>query len=128
MNKIIIHTKSAPEPIGPYSQAIQFENMIYTSGQIAIDPVNNELITGNVEDQTKQVLKNLLAVLDAANASVETVLKTSIFLINMNDFGKVNKVYDSFFGNSVPARSTVEVTRLPKDVLIEIDCIATTLD
>jgi 2-iminobutanoate/2-iminopropanoate deaminase len=124
MAKKIIHTKSAPEPIGPYSQAIEYENLVFTSGQIAINPENNELIIGNVEDQTRQVLTNLQAVLDMANASLETVLKTTIFLKSMDDFVKVNAIYGEFFGSSVPARSTVEVSRLPKDVLVEIDCIA----
>ena len=124
MTRKIIHSNSAPQPIGPYSQAVQFEKLIFTSGQIAINPENNELITGDVEDQTRQVLENLRAVLEAANASLDTVIKTTIFLKNMDDFVKVNNVYDSFFGSSVPARSTVEVARLPKDVLVEIDCIA----
>jgi 2-iminobutanoate/2-iminopropanoate deaminase len=124
MTRKIIHSNSAPEPIGPYSQAVQFEKLIFTSGQIAINPENNELIAGDVEDQTRQVLENLRAVLEAANASLDTVIKTTIFLKNMADFVKVNNVYDSFFGSSVPARSTVEVARLPKDVLVEIDCIA----
>ncbi len=124
MTRKIIHSNSAPEPIGPYSQAVQFENLIFTSGQIAINPVNNELIAGDVEDQTRQVLENLRAVLEAATASLDTVIKTTIFLKNMDDFVKVNNVYDSFFGSSVPARSTVEVARLPKDVMVEIDCIA----
>ncbi|MEE9118384.1 MAG: RidA family protein [Calditrichia bacterium] len=124
MTRKIIHSNSAPEPIGPYSQAVQFENLIFTSGQIAINPENNELIAGDVEDQTRQVLENLRAVLEAANASLDTVIKTTIFLKNMDDFVKVNNVYDSFFGSSVPARSTVEVARLPKDVMVEIDCIA----
>ena len=124
MTRKIIHSNSAPEPIGPYSQAVQFEKLIFTSGQIAINPENNELFAGDVEDQTRQVLENLRAVLEAANASLDTVIKTTIFLKNMADFVKVNNVYDSFFGSSVPARSTVEVARLPKDVLVEIDCIA----
>lgn len=124
MTRKIIHSNSAPEPIGPYSQAVQFEKLIFTSGQIAINPENNELIAGDVEDQTRQVLENLRAVLEAANASLDSVIKTTIFLKNMDDFVKVNNVYDSFFGSSVPARSTVEVARLPKDVLVEIDCIA----
>ncbi len=124
MTRKIIHSDSAPEPIGPYSQAVQFEKLIFTSGQIAINPENNELIAGDVGDQTRQVLENLRAVLEAANASMNTVVKTTIFLKNMDDFVKVNNVYDSFFGSSVPARSTVEVARLPKDVLVEIDCIA----
>jgi 2-iminobutanoate/2-iminopropanoate deaminase len=124
MDKKIIHSKSAPDPIGPYSQAVQFENLIFTSGQIAINPENNEMITGNVEEQTRQVLRNLQAVLEAADASLETVLKTTIFLKSMDDFVKVNAIYDEYFGSSAPARSTVEVSRLPKDVLVEIDCIA----
>ncbi|MCK4753939.1 MAG: RidA family protein [Calditrichia bacterium] len=124
MTRKIIHSDSAPEPIGPYSQAVQFEKLIFTSGQIAINPENNELIAGDVEDQTRQVLENLRAVLEATNASLDTVVKTTIFLKNMDDFVKVNNVYDSFFGSSVPARSTIEVARLPKDVLVEIDCIA----
>ena len=124
MTRKIIHSNSAPEPIGPYSQAVQFEKLIFTSGQIAINPENNELIAGDVEDQTRQVLENLRAVLEAANVSLDTVIKTTIFLKNMDDFVKVNNVYDSFFGSSVPARSTIEVARLPKDVLVEIDCIA----
>jgi 2-iminobutanoate/2-iminopropanoate deaminase len=128
MNKKIINTKSAPQPIGPYSQAVQFEKLVFTSGQIAINPETNELITGSVEDQTKQVLENLKFVLDAANASMDSVIKTTIFLKDMNDFVKVNGVYDQFFKISVPARSTVEVSRLPKDVLVEIDCIATIVD
>jgi len=127
MSRKIIHTKSAPEPIGPYSQAVKFENLIFTSGQIAINPENNQLISGNVEDQTVQVLENMSAVLEAANASLDTVLKTTIFLKNMDDFVKVNTIYDRFLGGSVPARSTVEVARLPKDVLVEIDCIATSI-
>jgi 2-iminobutanoate/2-iminopropanoate deaminase len=128
MSKKIINTKSAPQPIGPYSQAVQFEKLVFTSGQIAINPETNELIEDNVEEQTKQVLENLKVVLDAANASLETVIKTTIYLKDMNDFVKVNAVYDQFFKTSVPARSTVEVSRLPKDVLVEIDCIATSLD
>jgi len=124
MTKKIIHTKAAPEPIGPYSQAVQFDKLLFTSGQIAMNPQTNELLLGNVEEQTRQVLENLKAVLEAANSSLDDVLKTTIFIKNMDDFLKINEVYNSFFENSVPARSTVEVSRLPKDVLVEIDCIA----
>jgi 2-iminobutanoate/2-iminopropanoate deaminase len=128
MSKQIIYTNSAPEPIGPYSQAVKFENLIFTSGQIAINPDNNELTGGDVEEQTRQVLTNLQAVLAAGEASFETVLKTTIYLKSMDDFAKVNAIYNEYLGNSNPARSTVEVSRLPKDVLVEMDCIATKMD
>ena len=128
MSKQVIYTNSAPEPIGPYSQAVKFENLIFTSGQIAINPDNNELTGGDVEEQTRQVLTNLQAVLAAGEASFETVLKTTIYLKSMDDFAKVNAIYNEYLGNSNPARSTVEVSRLPKDVLVEMDCIATKMD
>lgn len=124
MLKKIIYSDQAPEPIGPYSQAIQFNNLIFTSGQIAFDPKTGQLITGNVEQQTKLVLNNLNEVLKAAGSSLDSVIKTTIFLKDMGDFAKVNEIYSEYFGTSKPARSTVEVSRLPKDVLIEIDCIA----
>ncbi len=124
MERKIIFSKSAPDPIGPYSQAIQFGQLIYTSGQIAIDPETGNLVEGDVVVQTKQVLDNLQAVLEAAESSMQRVIKTTIYLKNMSDFGQVNKIYDGYFGKSLPARSTVEVARLPKDVLVEIDCIA----
>lgn len=124
MTRKIITSSHAPEPIGPYSQAIQFGNLLFTSGQIAIDPNTSELILGNIAEQTKQVLKNLSAVLAAGGASPDSVLKTTIFLKNMGDFSVVNEIYSQFFAKALPARSTVEVSRLPKDVLVEIDCIA----
>lgn len=124
MTRKIITSSHAPEPIGPYSQAIQFGNLLFTSGQIAIDPNTSELILGNIAEQTKQVLKNLSAVLAAGGASPDSVLKTTIFLKNMDDFSVVNEIYSQFFAKALPARSTVEVSRLPKDVLVEIDCIA----
>jgi 2-iminobutanoate/2-iminopropanoate deaminase len=124
MTRKIITSSHAPEPIGPYSQAIQFGNLLFTSGQIAIDPNTSELILGNIAEQTKQVLKNLAAVLAAGGASPDTVLKTTIYLKNMGDFSVVNEIYSQFFAKALPARSTVEVNRLPKDVLVEIDCIA----
>jgi 2-iminobutanoate/2-iminopropanoate deaminase len=124
MTRKIITSSHAPEPIGPYSQAIQFGNLLFTSGQIAIDANTSQLILGNIAEQTKQVLKNLSAVLTAGGASPDSVLKTTIYLKNMGDFSVVNEIYSQFFAKALPARSTVEVSRLPKDVLVEIDCIA----
>lgn len=119
-----IKSDQAPAPIGPYSQAIAWNNLIFTSGQIALDTAGGNLIEGGVTKQTEQVLKNLEAVLAAAGSSFDAVLKTTIYLKNMDDFSRVNEVYAQCFGSSLPARSTVEVSRLPKDVLVEIDCIA----
>ncbi len=124
MSKKIIHTDLAPDPIGPYSQAIQFKNLIFTSGQIALDAKSGHICGGGVEEQTKLVLENLKSVLLASGASLDTVLKTTIYLKDMSDFIKVNDIYSEYFGSSKPARSTVEVSRLPKDVFVEIDCIA----
>jgi len=123
MNRKIIHTKAAPEPIGPYSQAVVSGNFIFTSGQIAIDPETGALVTGDVAIQANRVLKNLKAVMEAAGGSLDSVIKTTIYLQNMGDFPKVNEIYADYFGQSMPARSTVEVSCLPKNVLIEIDCI-----
>ena len=123
MNRKIIHTKAAPEPIGPYSQAVVSGNFIFTSGQIAIDPETGALVTGDVAIQANRVLKNLKAVMEAAGGSLDSVVKTTIYLQNMGDFPKVNEIYADYFGQSMPARSTVEVSCLPKNVLIEIDCI-----
>lgn len=125
MLKKIIETDKAPKPIGPYSQAVQFGEFLFTSGQIAINPQTSEILNTNVEDQTKLVLENLKAVLSAAGSSLDKVVKTTIFLKDMNDFSKVNKVYAKYFNDSKPARSTAEVSCLPKNVLVEIDCIAT---
>lgn len=124
MDRRIIYTREAPEPIGPYSQAIVSGNLIFSSGQIAIDPKTGDLIEGDVEVQAKQVLENLKSVLAAAGGTLDTVLKTTIFLKDMADFPRVNTVYAGYFSKSMPARSTVEVSCLPKNVLIEIDCIA----
>ncbi len=124
MEREIIFSKEAPDPIGPYSQAIKFGQLIFTSGQIAIDPASGDVVEGSVIEQTEQVLKNLKAVLEEAGSSFDKVVKTTIYLKNMSDFAQVNKVYGSYFGGSLPARATVEVARLPKDVLVEIDCIA----
>ena len=120
----VIKTDQAPAPIGPYSQAIETNGLIFTSGQIAIDPKTNALVEGDVITQARQVFENLKAVLEAAGSDLDHVVKTTIFLKNMSDFARVNEIYAQYFGRSVPARSTVEVARLPKDVLIEVDCIA----
>ena len=122
----VIKTSNAPEPVGPYNQAIKAGNFIYCSGQIAINPISNEInCLGNIEKETTQVLKNLLAVLNAAGAKVEDVIKTTIYLTDLKNFQTVNTIYSNFFDvETPPARACVEVSSLPKGVLIEIDCIA----
>lgn len=124
MSKTVIISKQAPEPIGPYSQAIQSGNMVFLSGQIAMDNLSGNLITDTIENETRQVMKNLKAVLNAAGLDFSHVVKTSIFLKDMNNFPNVNAVYSEFFQHQPPARETVEVSRLPKDVNVEISCIA----
>ncbi len=119
-----IISENAPAPIGPYSQAIEVNGFIYTSGQIALHPKSGEIVSGKLEEQVHQVIKNLQAVLKAADTDLNKVIKTTIFLANMSDFVKVNEIYGSYFSESKPARSTVEVSCLPKNVLIEIDCVA----
>jgi 2-iminobutanoate/2-iminopropanoate deaminase len=118
-----IATKEAPEAIGPYSQAIIANGLVYTSGQIALMP-DGTMETRGIEYQTKQVLKNLYYVLKEAGASLNDVIKTTIYLADMDDFSKVNEIYEHFFGNHKPARSTVAVKTLPKNALVEIECIA----
>ncbi len=120
----VVATKDAPQAIGPYSQAIKANGFIFTSGQIAIDPATNQVIQGDVAAQTERVLKNLEAILKAAGSSLERVVRTTVFLKNMGDFGAMNEVYGRFWKAAPPARSTVEVARLPKDVAVEIDVIA----
>ena len=120
----VIATEQAPQAIGPYSQAIRAQGLIFTSGQIAIDPATAQIIAGNVSAQTDCVLKNLSAILQASGSSLEKVLRCTVFLKNMGDFAAMNEVYGRYFQQEPPARSTVEVARLPKDVLIEIDVIA----
>ena len=120
----VISTTNAPQAIGPYSQAIRANGFIFVSGQVAFDPATGNLLTGGVEEQTEQVLKNLAAILAAAGSSWEKVIKTTVFLKNMSEFAQMNEVYGKFCKNAPPARSTVEVARLPKDVLVEIDVIA----
>lgn len=123
--KKIIHTDTAPAPIGPYSQAVLFGNTLYTSGQIAIDPATSHLIISSVEAEAKQVMKNLAAVLEAAEMTFDNVIKTTIFLTDMSDFAKVNEIYGSHFDEATaPARETVEVAGLPKGVNVEISMIA----
>ena len=119
----LIATKEAPQAIGPYSQAIEANGFIYTSGQIALMP-NGTMETGDVEHQTHQVMKNLFYVLEAAGAHFNDVIKTTIYLANMDDFETVNKVYAHYFGTHKPARSTIAVRTLPKNALVEIECIA----
>ncbi len=120
----VIATGQAPQAIGPYSQAIRAQGLIFTSGQIAIDPATGQIIAGDVGAQTDRVLKNLAAILQASGSSLEKVLRCTVFLKNMGDFAAMNEVYGHHFKQAPPARSTVEVARLPKDVLIEIDVIA----
>lgn len=123
--KRVIFTKEAPAPIGPYSQAIAAYGMIYVSGQIAIDPATNELLSsGDIQTETHQVMKNLDAILQAAGSSMDKVVKCSIFLSDMNNFAAVNEVYGTYFTNEPPARETVEVSKLPKGVRVEISAIA----
>ena len=119
-----VSTNNAPQAIGPYSQAIKANGFLFTSGQIALDPATNNLITGGIVEQTEQVLKNLTAILQAAGSSWEKVVKTTVFLKDMGQFGQMNEVYGKVCKGAPPARSTVEVARLPKDVAVEIDLIA----
>ena len=123
--KKIIFTPKAPAPIGPYSQAVLVNNMLYTSGQIAINPKNNELVLSTIEEETEQVMQNLKAVLQEAGMTFENVIKTTIFIMNMNDFAKINLVYGKYFDEkTAPARETVQVACLPKNVNVEISMIA----
>ncbi len=122
--KEIINTKNAPAPIGPYNQAVKAGNTLYVSGQIPLDPVSGELVTTGVEDEAKMVMKNLSAVLQEAGLGFQHIVKCSIFIKNMDDFGKINAIYGGYFDENPPARETVEVSKLPKNVNVEISCIA----
>jgi len=124
MNKTIISTDKAPAAIGPYSQAIAVGDMIFTSGVIPIIPETGELETGDIKAQATQAIGNLINLLEAAGSNADSVVKTTVFIKDMNDFAAVNEVYATFFTNNYPARSCVEVARLPKDVLIEIEAVA----
>ncbi len=120
----VIATRNAPQAIGPYSQAIKANGFVFISGQICIDPATGQLIGGDVAAQTERVLENLSAVLAAAGSGLDRVVRTTVFLKSMGDFASMNEVYARFFPRTPPARSTVEVSRLPKDVLVEIDVVA----
>lgn len=124
MSKKVILSTMAPQPIGPYSQAILAGGFLFCSGQVALDAQTGQVAATDVEGQTRKVMENIRAVLDAANCSFESIVKTTIFLKSMNDFPKVNEIYGSYFKGNPPARSTVEVSRLPKDVLVEVEVIA----
>jgi 2-iminobutanoate/2-iminopropanoate deaminase len=120
----IISTKDAPQAIGPYSQAVKANGFVFVSGQVALDPSTQQVITGDVAVQTDRVLRNLSEILEAAGSGLGKVVRATVFLKNMNDFAVMNQVYGKYFSTAPPARSTVEVSRLPKDVLVEIDVIA----
>ena len=120
----VVSTPAAPKALGPYSQALVAGGFVFCSGQIPIDPATNSIEAVTVEDQTRQSIKNLSAVLEAAGSSLSNVVKTTVFIKDMNDFAAVNGVYAEMFGDTKPARSCVEVARLPKDVKVEIECIA----
>lgn len=124
MKKQVVHTDKAPKAIGPYSQAIRIDSMIYTAGQIGLDPATMNLVEGGVEEQTRQVLKNLQNVLEAAGSDLDHVVKTLVFLKDMDDFPKMNAVYAEYFKENPPARSTVAVAALPKGALVEIEAVA----
>jgi len=124
MTKQAIQTTNAPAAIGPYSQAIRVGDMLFCSGQIPLNPTSGELLTGPIEDQTHLVMKNIQGVLTAAGASFDNVVKTTIFLQSLNDFAKVNEIYGSYFKQPFPARSTVEVAKLPRGAGVEIEVIA----
>lgn len=124
MSKEVIYSSEAPEPIGPYSQAIMASNTLYVSGQIPIDASTGKIVSGDIRLETEQVMKNIKAVLSAAGLDFSNVVKCSIFLNDMNNFPKVNEAYGKYFTSNPPARETVEVSRLPKDVNVEISCIA----
>lgn len=122
--KEIVSTENAPGAIGPYSQAVKTGNMVFCSGQIPIDPATGEFVSTDVAEQTEQVLKNLSAVLEAAGTSLNSVVKTTVFLADMNDFTAMNEVYAKYFSDNKPARATVQAARLPRDARVEIECIA----
>ena len=122
--KEIISTDKAPGAIGPYSQAIKAGQIVFCSGQIPIDPATGEFVSGGVAEQTDQVFKNLIAVLEAGGATLDDVVKTSVFLADMSDFAAMNEVYGKYFDQNKPARATVQAAGLPKGALVEIDCIA----
>lgn len=120
----MVHTEKAPKAIGPYSQAVSVDKLLFCSGQIPLHPETMEIVGTDIEAQTQQVLRNMAAVLAAEGLTPSKVVKTTVFLKDFNDFSKMNAIYETFFAGHKPARSTVEVARLPKDVKVEIECIA----
>jgi 2-iminobutanoate/2-iminopropanoate deaminase len=126
--KEIIQTEHAPQAIGPYSQAVKTNGLIFASGQIPTDPQTGQFVTGGIEEQTEQVLKNLAAVLEAAGSGLNRVVKTTVFLLDMQEFGAMNEVYGRFFKEEPPARATVQAARLPRDARVEIEAIALALE
>ena len=126
MDKKIVKAKGAPAPVGPYNQAVVIGNLVYTAGQIPLDPVSGQMVGANAGEQAQQVLKNLKAILEAAGSSLAKVVKTTVFLKDLNDFNAMNEVYAKYFdAATAPARSTIQVARLPKDSLVEIEAVAT---
>ncbi|CCO07417.1 RidA family protein [Desulforamulus hydrothermalis] len=123
MNKTIISTDQAPAAIGPYSQAVKAGNFLFISGQIPIDPATGNVVAGDIQDQTRQCIKNLQAICEAAGASLRDVVKTSVFIKDMNQFARVNEIYAQYFSDEPPARACVEVSCLPKNVLVEIEAV-----
>jgi 2-iminobutanoate/2-iminopropanoate deaminase len=124
--KEIIATEQAPQAIGPYSQAVRAGNLVFASGQIPLDPATKEFVAGGIAEQTEQVLKNLKAVFAAAGVAMDQIVKTTVFLADMNDFTAMNEVYGKYFAENPPARATVQAARLPKDARVEIEAIAVT--
>lgn len=124
MSKDVISTSKAPAAIGPYSQAIRWGQVLFVSGQIPIDPATGQIVAGDIETQTERVLKNLAAILEAAGSSLSQVLKTTVYLKDLEEFVRMNEVYARFFGEQPPARATVQVARLPRDVRVQIEVIA----
>ncbi len=124
MLKIVVSTTNAPAAIGPYSQAVRAGNLLFISGQIPLDPATSQVVAGDIAVQTDRVLRNLAAILEAAGSSLAKVLKTTVYLRDLEEFGKMNEIYARYFGDAPPARATVQVARLPRNVSVEIDLIA----
>jgi 2-iminobutanoate/2-iminopropanoate deaminase len=124
MDRRLIATDNAPQAIGPYSQAIRSGEMIFCAGQVALDPATGKLVEGGIEEQTRRALQNLSAVLEAAGSSLSRIVKTTVFMVNLDDFKTMNQVYAEFFPSAPPARSTIQVARLPAGALVEIEAIA----